>query len=172
MALLVVEQVERPGDIEGRLGENSAQRQAHLGEPAPAGVTEVEARLAVVGLPRRPAPVSGDPGRVGATVGDVAPVDDEHPGVLVEQLVRQPLVRGEQAVVVSSALAEGLPQRPHASRRPRPRPEQVQGHRRRVLARHLRREQPAQVHLGSRPLLTASEKRRELGVIGHQFLRL
>jgi hypothetical protein len=107
---------------------------------------------------------------VGALLGHLTLVDDEHPVVLAQCLVREPPMRRQAPRVVPAARADKLLHGPHLAVGRRPGPQQAQGECLDVLARHVGRQQPAQVERRPAALLAALEQRGEVRVVGRQLL--
>ncbi len=154
--------------VEPRLGQEEPPVEQRVAVAA--GIAQKYARLAGVGLAGGAAPLRSHARRVVAALGHVAAIQNQHPVRLAQRRRDQALVLGEDRVVVPGALADELLQRPHLAHGVRPRTQQPQGHRLDVLAPHVGQQQPAQIHLGPRPLLASGKQGSEVGMVGGQFL--
>jgi len=119
---------------------------------------------------------------VGALFGHLAAIDDEDLVVGPEGLLDQALMRAQDRGVVPRAFADELLEGPHRPGCLGPDAQQPQRHglpgtRLRVLAGHIREEQPAQIpalragtHLRPLPLLTPLEERCDMRMVRAQFV--
>jgi hypothetical protein len=121
-------------------------------------------------LPGIPAPLSSHADGMRAVFGKLRAINDEHPLLVPERLCDLPLMLGQDGLIVPLALTHKLLHGAHLALGVWPRSQQAQGHGFDILARHVGREQAAQIKRRPLALLTALEERCEVLMVGEEFL--